>query len=373
MRSCPQCTSQRVWKDGLRKAMFGDVQRFVCRDCGYRFSDKTLNRAFKDRFQRQICVSPERKAKNLVEVEPLKEGPRREATEDAKGRIIEYLWYLKKQGRKENTLKGHRKVLTRLTKQGANLQDPETIKETIAREKVSVNTKSHYVGIYTVFARWANLHWNPPQYKAIRKIPFIPTETEIDQLIAAFKTRTATFLQLLKETMGRAGEIWALEWVDRNANILTINAPEKGSYPRQFKLSERLNSMLNILPKKDKRIFGPQTSINNFRTNYYRRRKYLARKLGNPRIEKITFHTFRHWGATMLYHKTKDILYVQKKLGHRCIENTMIYTQLINFESDEWHVAHAETLEEEDKLIEAGFEFVRYDDKERIALYRKRK
>lgn len=63
----------------------------------------------------------------------------------------------------------------------------------------------------------------------------------------------------------------------------------------------------------------------------------------------------------------------QKKLGHRYIQNTMIYTQLINFESNEWHVAHAETLNEEDKLIQAGFDFVRYDDRENVALYRKRK
>ena len=43
------------------------------------------------------------------------------------------------------------------------------------------------------------------------------------------------------------------------------------------------------------------------------------------------------------------------------------------FESDEWHVSHAKTLDEEDKLIEAGFEFVRYSETEQVALYRKRK
>jgi hypothetical protein len=31
------------------------------------------------------------------------------------------------------------------------------------------------------------------------------------------------------------------------------------------------------------------------------------------------------------------------------------------------------TLEEEDKLIKSGFEFVRYNDKEEVAIYRKRK
>ena len=75
----------------------------------------------------------------------------------------------------------------------------------------------------------------------------------------------------------------------------------------------------------------------------------------------------------MLYFKTKNILYVKQQLGHRCIENTMVYTQLINIESDEWHVAHAKTLDEEDKLVQAGFEFVRYDERENVAIYRKRK
>lgn len=173
--------------------------------------------------------------------------------------------------------------------------------------------------------------------------------------------------------MARSGEAWALEWTDINSNILTINAPEKNSNPRQFEISGKLASMLNSLTKQSKRIFGSTTNLNNFRGNFAKRRKNLAGKLGNPRLNKITFHTFRHWGATMLYHKTKDILYVQKKLGHRSIENTMIYTQLINFERDEWHVTHAENLEEEDKAIQAGFEFVRFDEKENVAIYRKRK
>ena len=64
---------------------------------------------------------------------------------------------------------------------------------------------------------------------------------------------------------------------------------------------------------------------------------------------------------------------VQQMLGHRKLENTDFYTQLLNFESDEWHVAHAINLEEENKLVEAGFEFIRYSDKDQVAIYRKRK
>jgi integrase len=127
------------------------------------------------------------------------------------------------------------------------------------------------------------------------------------------------------------------------------------------------------VPHKHERIFGPTTSLADFRTSYIRKRRTIAYALSNPRLSKITFHTFRHWGATMLYAKTKDILLVKQKLGHRYIENTMVYTQLINFESDEWHVAHAKTLIEEDNLISNGFEFVRYDQNENLAIYRKRK
>ncbi|MBS7615206.1 hypothetical protein KEJ18_05700 [Candidatus Bathyarchaeota archaeon] len=75
----------------------------------------------------------------------------------------------------------------------------------------------------------------------------------------------------------------------------------------------------------------------------------------------------------MEYHLTKDIKWVQQLLGHKNLENTDMYTQLINFESDEWHVAHARNLAEESKLIEAGFEYVRYSEKDGMAIYRKRK
>jgi len=65
--------------------------------------------------------------------------------------------------------------------------------------------------------------------------------------------------------------------------------------------------------------------------------------------------------------------FVQNILGHKKLENTDVYTHLINFGSDDWQVAHARNLEEENKLIEAGFEYVRYSEKDEVAICRKRK
>jgi integrase len=100
-------------------------------------------------------------------------------------------------------------------------------------------------------------------------------------------------------------------------------------------------------------------------------RKRVAYKLQNPRINSIHLHTFRHWNATMETHRTKDILHVMKSLGHKRIENTLLYTQLVQFESDECHSATATNLNEAQKLIEAGFEYVcTHHD---TMLFRKRK
>jgi hypothetical protein len=73
----------------------------------------------------------------------------------------------------------------------------------------------------------------------------------------------------------------------------------------------------------------------------------------------------------MEYAKTKDLLHVMKVLGHRNIQNTMLYTQLINFESDEFHSATAAMVQEAQKLVEAGFEYV--CEFGEVKIFRKRK
>jgi hypothetical protein len=45
-----------------------------------------------------------------------------------------------------------------------------------------------------------------------------------------------------------------------------------------------------------------------------------------------------------------------KILGHKNIQNTLLYTQLITFKNDEFHSATAKNVEDAQKLVEAGFE-----------------
>jgi len=103
---------------------------------------------------------------------------------------------------------------------------------------------------------------------------------------------------------------------------------------------------------------------------FQRQRKRIAQKLGNPRLNQITFHTFRHWKATMEAHKTKGILCGMKFLGHKSIKNTLVYTQLVTFENDELTCEAATNVKEASELIEAGYEYV--CDMEHVKLFRKR-
>ena len=207
------------------------------------------------------------------------------------------------------------------------------------------------------FYRYKNIPFDRPRYKKTEKIPFIPLETEVDQLVSGISKKGSTFLQLLKETGMRCGEAWNLGWKDIDFEKAAVNiSPEKNSNARQLKISNRLVAMLNNLPHKYEMVFrnpevDPIKSIEHFRRNFIKRRQRLAQNLQNPRINAITFHTLRHFKATMEYRRTKDILFVQKILGHKSIVNTMRYTHLVNFEGDEYVCKVARTIDEAKNLL----------------------
>jgi len=77
----------------------------------------------------------------------------------------------------------------------------------------------------------------------------------------------------------------------------------------------------------------------------------------------------------MLYRQTKDILYVKQFLGHRKIEDTLLYIQLAETifkeTTDEFTVRVAKSLDDACSFLEAGFEYV--TDLGEVKLFRKRK
>jgi len=375
---CPQCGSDAVVRDGLRYLRDGShVQRFYCKICGYRFSDGV--KSSKAYILPYYFNTIDAHGKKALALEVAKEVEKREAgaTEtlqqtDVKSTIINFIWKLKKEGYAEATIEDYAYIIEVLAKRGADIFNPEQVKETIAKQSTWSNTRKwQAVKAYSAFAKMFGINWTPPKYKPIQRLPFIPTEEELDQLIAGCSPQMATFLQLLKETGVRCGEAFNLKWTDVDTVNNTVRiTPEKSSNPRIFKISNKLASMLGNLPKTSQKVFSYKNKF-YLRKAFLKQRKRVAFKLGNPRILQIHFHTFRHWKATMEYYKTKDILHVMQLLGHKNIKNTLIYTQLVSVNENEYICKVAKTLEEATQLIEAGFEYV--CDMDGCKLFRKRK
>jgi hypothetical protein len=60
----------------------------------------------------------------------------------------------------------------------------------------------------------------------------------------------------------------------------------------------------------------------------------------------------------MKYQKTQDILRVKEALGHKSLNNTMLYAQLKSFNDDDFKASVAHTEEEFCKFGETGFSLV---------------
>jgi len=446
--SCPECGSQKTWKDGLRcvRREGKPIQRFLCRACGYRFSQpnkqvniirqtshpssdlaespvydwnftlkkplddsafslgedvashdvtvigKRLNSLRSYNSNCQVCVS-ESEAKNLASVEAEQNqaagATTTQPSADLKGLLTVFIAKSELKGLDSQTIRRRVTMLKLLHNRGANLLNPETVFQTIdhakkwdwkhrqvTEEDWSDGSKNNAAQAYLSLCELAKIQipegvnfdkWG----RQPQKLPWVPLETEVDQLIAGCLKLVATFLQLLKETGMRCGEAIRLHWVDIDLEhgIVTVNKPEKHSLPRQLKISAKLTAMLNYLPKETDKVFP--VCLRTMRKRFMWQRNRVALKLQNPRIKRITFHTLRHWYGTMEYFKTKDILHVKEKLGHESITSTLIYTHLVNFEADEYHTATAKSLREDEDLLKAGFEYV--TDRDGVKIYRKRK
>ena len=122
---CPECNSQKTWKDGLRYVQGKPIQRYLCRCCGFRFTGNNYKEC-QTTYSHQICALETERVKNLVRVKTKTEALR-EMEHNTKGQIVSFAWNLKKLGRKEETIKTYTKHIKKLAKHG-ELNDPESVK-----------------------------------------------------------------------------------------------------------------------------------------------------------------------------------------------------------------------------------------------------
>lgn len=291
--------------------------------------------------------------------------------------MFETLWHLKKEAYADSTIKAVNKRLKHLDRH-CNLDDPENVKGFIASKKCSNGYKESLTETYDYYTQANSIKWNKPFYERYDKLPKIPSTEHLNLLIANARPKLSLFLSMSKDLGTRPVELTWLKVkdIDLKNGIVSITSA-KHCRGRTLKLKPKTLEMLRAFItkkelKQNDRLFPVSSSL--ISDSYRRLRNRLAEKLQTPEIAQIRLYDFRHYYATMLYHKTKDLLLVKTCLGHKDLRTTLRYTQLMETsEDDEYTVRRPTTQKEEDQLIEAGFEYVRYDERNKVPIYRKRK
>jgi integrase len=398
---CPKCGTRKVWRDGIRSQMFGlPIQRWLCRNCSFRFSDPEdvarAKKAFEDvqtiesksiksasdyTINRQICVNDVKETKTLAAEKQIVSTIPQINQVDPKSAIVDFLWQLKRKNYSEDTIKPYGYNLNAIVKLGINLFDPQSFIDKMT-ELGDTKTNIRKLNLRKAYKSFLNYHKIEaiiPRYKYKRPIPYVPSEKFLDQLIASCQSeQLLVFLLTLKETGARPGEAFQIEWNDIDITNKTINIshPEKGSNPRILPISDNLVKKLLELPHVKANFIFNYKNKKNLSNSFRTMRDRAIQKLSNPELRKIDFYTFRYWRATEEYDRShKDFEAVMYLLGHNSLRYVLLYKQLSKIRhfgrGEQYIVREAKTKKDCIALLADGFEHVM--DKGGASLFRKLK
>lgn len=278
-------------------------------------------------------------------------------------------------GKAESSIKFVYKALTHISNH-ANLNEPETVKQFIASLQTKNGYKRNLCIAYNKYCKYYRILWEMPLYKTEAQAIKIPTTQNIERLIASSGRVLSIKLTTSKETGLRPIELCRLKVkdIDLDQRLIYPTTAKNGN-ARILKISSNLQATLqNYINRKkldlnDKLFTG---TADDYGKHYRKMRNSLAKKLNNPSLKTIRLYDFRHYFATKLYAKTRDILYVKQQLGHKKIETTLRYVQLLDLDEEEEYTCKvASNVKEATELIENGFQYVTAI--EGVQLFRKRK
>jgi integrase len=273
------------------------------------------------------------------------------------------------------TIKNVSKKLDVLAKH-SNLDDPESVKTYVATSNLNEGYKRNLIMAYEHYVKTYGLTWTKPKYQENAKMPKIPQESKIENIMTNSPLKLRTAIAISTDTGLRPVELMRLTLRDvdlQNGKVYPETA--KHGSPRVLTLKNRtlnlLNKYLAQYNAKTDHIFGTWNSERYAKWFRHYRNK-TAEKLQDPSIKTIRLYDLRHYFATMTYHKTRNILFTKQQMGHRKIETTLIYTQLLQFDQDDNYTCKvAQNIQQATELIENGFEYV--TEMEGLKLFRKRK
>jgi integrase len=166
----------------------------------------------------------------------------------------------------------------------------------------------------------------------------VPTTQEIDAVIEEAMADewllkrfpdTADYLRVLRETLGRMGEINRLVWSDVHLGeryvVLYTRKVHGGLLPRKIPMTETLYKTLSR--RYAERDLSKPWVFWNPRTgrSYRERKKFMRRLCDRAGVEYFRFHSVRHSGASFMDNHNVPTGAIQRILGHQDRRTTDIY------------------------------------------------
>ncbi len=204
---------------------------------------------------------------------------------------IQCTLFLMDKGLKESTIRSKIKRVKRIAKM-TEINNPLKVDRWLMSSDVEEGYKANLYQAYRDYCEYTGLTPIDRTFQRVNPLPYVPLEKDIDQLVSGMSQRYGSLVQLIKETGFRIGEAVRLKVSDFDfeRGIVTLNTPEKGSNPRQLKLSNRCLGIVNTYIHKrvlrlNDRIWDVDTET-AFRS-LMKQRKRVAERTSNHTSEPL--------------------------------------------------------------------------------------
>lgn len=198
--------------------------------------------------------------------------------------------------------------------------------------------------------RYSQTAWNAPwgrRRRAVREYPFnpfahvdryqvehrakyVPPESDVNKIRMAADGEFRLYLELLIETGARPSEGLNLAWEDVQSGAVILYTQKTGTgdrLPRRVPISPGLQSRFASWRRAQGSgriyVFQQEDQERGHRLIWTRKRHRAACLRAG--VEYFPVGCYRHYHAVVYYSTTKDVLAVQRRLGHRDIKTTQHY------------------------------------------------
>jgi integrase len=259
---------------------------------------------------------------------------------EVKGKLLRVFAEL--DGKKaERTVQNYMEALIRIAEVLESLDDAQKVANFLARSSVKwirkhgIAAYNHYVRIFKLPMPFYDFQRDPR-----RQLPKIPPEKTLQaSIVACRRLKWQAYFRLLYETGARPSEPFKMHVNDvdfENCKVRFGTLKNSGyTAERELPISELLAAQLKTLAtgKDSSEWLFTKTTKPKEPLNYKQAQDVMTSikrqlKQAGYSVEGLRLHIYRHAFGTRIYQLTKDLALTSQALGHRNIEDTMIYIHL---------------------------------------------